>query len=133
MPRLSYLTTKQFNRDSALSPKTSRFRVFMLYTIHISEFTVLVDSLMSSLPFPISPFSSHKKLTLMSSSNPTIVLVHGGMHDDSYLAPLIASLNARFYPTVSGLLPTVSSATPKSVELSTDVDHIRSILIKNPC
>ena len=85
---------------------------------------------MPSLPFPISPFSSHKKLTLMSSSNPTIVLVHGGMHDDYYLAPLLASLNARFYPTVSGPLPTVSSPTPKSVELSTDVDHIRSILIK---
>ena len=66
----------------------------------------------------------------MSSSYPTIVLGHGGMYDDSCLAPLIASLNTRPYPTVTGPLPTVSSPTPKSVDLSTDVDYVRSTSIK---
>ncbi len=65
----------------------------------------------------------------MSSSNPTVVLIHGGMHDDSCLAPLIAALNARAYPTVTGPLPSVSSPTPKSVDLSTDVDYVRSTLL----
>lgn len=62
-------------------------------------------------------------------SNPTIVLIHGGMHDDSCFAPLTAALNARSYPTVTGPLPTVSSPTPKSVDLSTDVDYVRSTLL----
>lgn len=62
-------------------------------------------------------------------SNPTIVLLHGGMHDDSSFAPLIVALNARSYPTVTGPLPTVSSPTPKSVDLDTDVEYVRSTLL----
>ena len=98
-----------------------------LYALYVSGF-----------PTPLtrshSRFFHHKAhfqiLIIMPSSNPTVVLVHGGMYNDSYLFPLIASLNARSYPTVTGPLPTVSSPMSKSVDLNSDVDYVRSTLLK---
>ena len=65
----------------------------------------------------------------MAMSNSTIVLIHGGLYDESCLAPFIAALNTRSYPTVTRPLPTVSNPTPKSVDLSTNVDYVRFTLL----
>ncbi len=65
----------------------------------------------------------------MAMSDSTIVLYHGGLYDGSCLASFIAVLNTRSYPTVTRPLPTVSNPTPKSVDLSTNVDYVRFTLL----
>ena len=65
----------------------------------------------------------------MSSSNPTIVLIHSGLHDEASFERLKDALHNLSFPAVSGTLPTVSSPTPKLVDLSSDIDFVRTKLI----
>lgn len=64
----------------------------------------------------------------MPMSNCTIVFIHGGCRMNLALL-LIAALNTHAYPTVTRPLPTVSNSTPKSADLSTNVEYVRSRLL----